>query len=111
MKVLTINHDRCNLCGEELSPKLYGAEVTEVGIEKLSAVFSKCYIPFHANCWIQASDSSACREFTYKEWIDLTGDEWDTWGLVRFCQKGEIIGYHYKSEWVSDHEVDELINS
>lgn len=111
MKVLTINHDRCNLCGEELGFRTYNPKRVEARIERRGRPVLRYCIPFHASCWKQASGSSVYGDFTYREWTNLTGGEWDVYGLVKFCQKGKIIGYHHKSEWILDHEAEELINS
>lgn len=111
MKILTINRDKCNLCGERLDGERPRTWWLEARIERRRWPTLRYCIPFHTACWNQASGSSVHGDLTYRKWIDLTGTEWDVDGLVKFCGKGKIIDYHYESRRISDHEAEKLINS
>lgn len=110
MKILTLYTGHCPLCKEKL--RLSGplflisiAAPNQRGNE---------YMQFHTDCWNIASDSCLNDSFSYDDWTDLTGDEWDIWGLVETYRPTlgattpHLLGRLYESRSITKKRFDEL---
>lgn len=84
MKVVTLYTDCCGLCKEKMKASEPHLVAIEEAINSFRRYSSARYIRFHAECWDNACglNNRANIIFTYEDWIDLTGDEFDPWGLV-----------------------------
>lgn len=88
-KVLELKSSTCVICAGRYQWPGAGITIVEIRSLPSSAYMS---LEFHENCWNIASNTSQ-KKFTYEEWIDLTGDEWDVFGPVRKVTNFGLIHY------------------
>ena len=78
-KVLEIKASACAMCKVVYQWNTKNIIVVEIRSPSTAGYMN---LSFHEDCWSIASNTLQ-KTFTYKEWIDLTEDEWDVFGPVR----------------------------
>lgn len=108
MKVLVLHNDLCNICNEPFSEGEF-QRFASIDAPLPKSILTGETIGFHQDCWDKMSNSNEQKLFTYEEWIDLTGDEWDTHGLIEFRSKYFNSDWRYQSECISVKAAEGLI--